>query len=178
MKRSYIVQLIIDAVVILLGLCNYIFPIATTLNPNSTFCLMLGLYAGLELCEYIFDRSRKEPLYIFFASATAAFSAYFLREYSANYVLSITIAVWVLMSAIIKLISLEVIFEKKTHLFLIRLTAMSVTVLIGILVSINLYYRLSSIGYMLGFLLMSYGVIEMTCDFLTYLSENIKFLKE
>ena len=178
MKKTYIVQLIIDIVVIFLGLCNYIFPGATSVSPNTTFYLMMTIYSGLELCEYIFDRTRKEPLYVFFASTTAAFSGLFLRDYPANYVLSITIAVWVLMTGIIKIMSLEEIFEKKTHLFLIRLTALSVTVLIGILVSINLFYRISSTCYMLGFMYMTYGTLEAMCDFFTYLSENSKFLKE
>jgi hypothetical protein len=178
MKKTYVVQLIIDAVVILLGLFNYTFPSITNINPNTTFYIMMSIYAGLELCEFIFDSHRKEPLYLFFASGTGAFSGLFLRDYPANYVLSITIAVWILCLAIIKTISLEEIFEKQTHLFLIRLTTMSVITLIGILVSINLYYHISTTGYMLGFMYMTYGFLEAVCDFLTFLSEKSNFLKE
>lgn len=178
MKKSYLVQIIIDVVIILLGLFNYIFPEITGLNPNMTFYVMLSIYAGLELCEYIFDRTRMEPLYLFFASSVAAFSGLFLREYNPNYVLSITIAVWILVIVLIKIISLEEIFEKKTHLFQIKLTCMSVIVLVGLLVSINLYFRISTISFMLGFMYMTYGVLELSGDFLSYLSENSKFLKE
>lgn len=178
MKNSYVVQIIIDLVIILLGLFNYIFPEITGLNPNMTFYIMLSIYAGLNICEYIFDRTRKEPLYLFLASTVGALSGYFLREYSPNYVLSITIAVWILVIALIKIISLEEIFEKKTHLFLIKLTCMSVLVLVGLLVSINLYFRISTINFMLGFMYMTYGTLEMISDFLSYLSDNSKFLKE
>lgn len=178
MKKTYVVQIIIDIVVVLLGLFNYLFPEITGLNASMTFYVMLSVYAGLELCEYIFDRTRKEPLYLFFASGVAAFSGFFLKGYDPSYVLSITIAVWVLMVAIIKIISLEEIYEKKSHLFLIKLTLMSVTILVGLLVSINLFYNISVINYMLGFMYMSYGTLELMGDFLHFLSENSKFLKE
>lgn len=179
MKKTYVVQLIIDAVVIFLGMCNYFFPSIVRLSLNTTFYLMMSVYAGLELCEYIFDHSRKEPLYLFLASSVCAFSGLFLRNYPENYVLSITVAVWTLMISIIKTISLEEIYHKKTNLFMIRLIGMASVVLIGITVSINMYYKVTeTIVYMLGFLYMGYGIIELSCDFLSYLSEDSKFLKE
>ncbi len=178
MKRTYVVQLIVDAVIIFLAMCNYMFPSVTMESPNMVFFLMMGTYAGLELCEYIFDNKRKEPLYIFAASATAAFAGIFLRTYEPNFVLSLAIVTWLLMIAIIKIISLEDIYENMTHLFLIKLTSMSILVLIGLLVSINIYYRISTINHMLAFMYLTYGTLEFGCDFLTYLSENVKFLKE
>lgn len=178
MKKTYVVQLIIDLIVIFMGLCNYLFPSIALVDPNITFYVMMLVYSGLELCEFIFDRTKKEPLYLAIASGVGAFSGFFLHTYDSSFVLSITIAVWMIMITIIKIVSLEEIFEKKTHLFLIRLTSMSVFVLITILVSVNIFYNISTICYMLAFVYMTYGVLELACDFLTFLSENSKFLKE
>ena len=178
MKKTYVVQLIIDAVVTFLGLCLYIFPNVADLGPHEIFSLTMGIYAGLELCEYIFDHSRKEPLFIFIAAAVASFASYFLRAYDANYVIPITVVVWIIFYAIIKMISLGEIKAKKSNLFIIRLVSMSMLIILGILVSINIFYRISSIGYVLALMFLSYGAIEAFCDFLTYLSEDGKFLKE
>lgn len=178
MKNTYIVQLIIDAVVIMLGLCLYVFPGVTDLGPNAIFGLTMGIYAGLLLCEYILDHSRKEPLYLFIAAAISSFAGYFLKNYDANYVLPTTILVWIIIFAIIKIITLEEILAKKSNLFIIKLVSMSVLVILGILISINLYFRMSDIGYVLALMYLSYGTIELFCDFLAYLSDNRKFLSE
>lgn len=178
MKKTYVVQLLIDFIVIVLGFYLFIFPIAQGFNPNAIFYVTMSIYAALELCEYIFDHSRIEPLCIFFTSATAAFSGIFLRYYVPSYVLSITISVWLLAIIIIKIINLEEVYKEKSNLFMIKLSAMSIFTMIGILVSINIYYRISTIGYMLALLYMCYGAFEFICDFFTYLSNNPKFLKE
>lgn len=178
MKKTYLVQLIIDAMVIAFGLILYLFPGACSLNPNAAFYITMGIYAGLELAEYIFDRTRLEPLCMFFASGTAAFSGLVLRDYTANYVLSITIAVWILMYIIIKMMSLGEIDKRKTHLFMIRLLCMSAFTIVGIIVSMNIYFRIDAIGFMLALLYLSYGAIEIIGDFLSYLSEDVKFIKE
>ena len=178
MKKTYAVQLIIDFIVILLGLYLYIFSDISNLNTNIIFSLTMCIYAGLELFEYILDHTRKEPLYIFFAAGLAAFATYFLREYDANYVVPITILVWIITYAIIKIISLEEISVRKSNLFIIKLVSMSMLVILGVLVSISMFYKISALTYALALMYLSYGVIEAFCDFLSFLSENSKFLKE
>ena len=174
MKKTYAVQLIIDVSMVVFSLCLYLFPSVSRLSPNGVFYLTMGVYSGLALLEYIFDRSIYEPLCLFFASGTAAFSAFFLREYNANYVLSTTILVWTMTIAIIKIMYLRRIPVKKNTLFIIRLTSMSSFVLMGLLVGINLYFRVSTIGYMLGILYLSYGLLEIYGDYSSHLSEEGK----
>lgn len=178
MKKSYIIQIVIDIILIFLGMINYLFPTVINLNVNIIFFIEIAIYSVLNILEYVLDKTRKEPLYLFTISAVAAISSLFLRNFDSNYVLSITLVVWLIMLSIIKINSLEEIYKKYANLFIIKLTAMSVFVLIGILVSINLYYRISTISYMLAFLFISYGFLEFISDFSTYLSKNNKFLKE
>jgi len=82
------------------------------------------------------------------------------------------------MIAIIKIMSLSNIYEKKTKLFVIKLACTSAIIMIGILISINLYYRISVLVYMLVLMYMSYGFLELFTDTLDYLSNNPKYLKE
>lgn len=179
MNRYYLAQLVIDFVLILLGFIIFMFPNVASLSANMVFYTMMSIYAGLELCEYFFsEKKSKESFYLFVASATSAFSGFFLRDYPSNGVLSVTLVVWVLMISIIKIMSFETIYKKKTNLFIIKLTSMSILILIVLMVSVNIYYRMSTIGYMLTLMYMSYGVLELISDGLDYLSMDTKFLKE
>lgn len=179
MKRYFFVQLIIDIVIISLGFVVSLFPNVSDVNANVVFFTLMSIYAGLELCEYLISyRKVKDALYLFFASGTVAFAGFFLRDYKVNAVLSISLIVWLLMMTIIKMINLENIEYKKSRLFIIKLTAMSINILIGLLLSINIYYETSTIGYMLALLYISYGFVELTSDFLEYLSRDTRFLKE
>lgn len=178
MKKYYTVQILIDIVVIILGFITFLFPSISNENANIVFYTLMSIYAGLNLCEYLIVKEVKEPLYLFFASAVGAFSGFFLREYNTNIVLSITLAVWISMISIIKIINLENIYKKKVNLFIIKLASMSAIIMIGILISINMYFQISTISYMLGLMYISYGFLELTCDFLDFLSNNTKFLKE
>lgn len=179
MKKYYLAQLVIDFVMIILGFLIFMFPSVASLSANMVFYTMMSIYAGLELCEYFLsERKSTESLYLFIASATGAFSGFFLRNYPSNGVLSITLVVWILMVSIIKIISFEKIYKKKTNLFIIKLSAMSILILIALMVSVNIYFRISAIGYMLTFMYICYGVLEFICDGLDYLSINSSFLKE
>ena len=156
----------------------YLFPHVSSLNASMVFYTLMSIYAGLELIEYLVSGDSEESLYLFFAAGVCAFSGFFLRDYDTNAVLSITLVVWTFMVAIIKIIALEKIYVKKLNLFTIKLTAASIIILIGILVAVNIFYRMSVLAYMLALLYMSYGGLEFTCDLLDYLSNDSKFLKE
>lgn len=179
MKRLYGAQVVIDVFIIILCLVIYSFPVLTKVNANIVFYTLLSVYAGLELLEFILSQGKlEEALYLFGASAVAAFSGIFLRNFEPSTVISITLLVWILMISIIKIISLEKIYKKKTRLFVIKLGCTSAIILIGILVSINLYYRMSELIYMLTLMYICYGFLELLTDTLEYLSDDIKFLKE
>lgn len=178
MKKHYLAQLVIDVVLIVLGFILYLFPHVSSLNASVVFYTLMGIYAGLELIEYFISEDSKESLYLFIVAAVCAFSGFFLRNYEVNAVLSITLVAFTFMVAIVKIDSLEKIYSKKTNLFIIKLTATSMFVLIGILVGINIFYRVSAIGYMLALLYLVYGFLEFIGDLLEYLSIDSKFLKE
>ena len=106
MKKHYLVQLIIDIVLIALGFIIYVFPHVSSLNASVVFYTLMSIYAGLELIEYFVSKKSTESLCLFFAAGVCAFSGFFLRDYDINIVLSLTLVLWTFMVAIIKIISL------------------------------------------------------------------------
>lgn len=178
MNKHYSTQLLIDVVIITLGFIIYLFPHVSDMNASIVFYTLMSIYAGLELIEYIITKSSEESLLLFFSAGVCAFSGLFLKEYDPSVVLSLTLIGWTFMVAVIKIISLEKIAARKTNLFIIKLTSLSMIVLIGILVAINIFYRISIIGYMLALVYISYGFLELLCDLLEYSSNDIKLLKE
>ena len=177
MKKNYVVEIAVDFSMVVFALWMYLFPSVSKLSPNGVFYLIMGTYAGFALLEYIFDHSKYEPLCLFFASGVAAFSAYFLDRFNTSYVLSITIATWITTIAIIKIMYLSRIPIRYNTLFIIRLALMSMVILYGLLISINIFYNTSYVNYMLASLYLVYGILEIIGDYSSYLEEEGK-LKE
>ena len=48
----------------------------------------------------------------------------------------------------------------------------------GLLISTNMYFSVNSEAFLLGFLIVGYGSLELLYDGVLFLSENSKFLKE
>lgn len=172
MKRYYKVQLAVDVSLIVLGLLIAFFPHVSRINANVVFYTAMSVYAGLELLEYLLGRESKESLYFFVSSAVCAFSGFFLKNFSTRGVLSVTLAMWLLLISIIKIISLEGIPKDKARLFAIKLGSMSAILTTGILVCINIYFHVSETHYMLAFLYVGYGLIEGITDYIDFKSRK------
>ncbi|HBA37605.1 MAG TPA: hypothetical protein DCY94_02685 [Firmicutes bacterium] len=178
LKRYYKVQVAIDVSIVILGLFLAFFPSIVNYNANIALYTLMGVYAGLELLEYLLSRCSFESLYLCISAGVCAFSGFFLKNYSPPGVISASILVWILLTAIIKIMNLQNIYIKKTRLFIIKLGLLSAYTTIGVLVSINIYFKISQINYMLSLLFLSYGFLELVSDLLEYLSDDVKFLKE
>ncbi len=176
MKKYYVVQIIIDVTIVILSIAILASPLLNELSPNSLVYTLLGVYAILELLEYLFIGYSKESFYLSVSSFVCAFSGFFLKNYNSNIVLSITMIVWVIMLSIIKIMNFENIYKKKNRLFLIKLSCSSIIILIVLLCSINMYFKISDIKAMLMLIYLIYGVLEFSTDFLDYKSNTL--LKE
>ena len=178
MKRKVLIPFITDILILLLGLSNYIFPDLVNTNPNVYFYVELVLFSLINLDEFMFNKKEKEPIYLFVISIVTCISFTLLRFFDASLVLSLTIAFWAVCLVIVKIISLEDIYKNRTHLFIAKLTQMSVLLLFCILISVNLYFHISMISYMLAFLYSGYAILELFYDFLAFLSQHPKFMRE
>lgn len=172
MKRKYVVQLIIDFTVILMGFLVYFYPLVVNTSPNMTFFIIMCVYAGLEMIEYLLYRGRLEPLCFFFTSLCAACGSIFLREFNPHYILSITIGSWVATYVLIKLLNIEKIYIKSKPLVVVKALIIIFFTGIGLATSFNMFYKLNSISYLLAFLFICYGAFEFGNDYISYLSDD------
>ena len=178
MKKKKYITFIVDLAIILLGLINYIFPNLVGRSPVIYFYVEIFLFALLNLDEYLLLKKGKEPLYIFGAGIITILTIFLLKVLDKNTVLAVGVILYTSFLAFIKLINLNTIFKHKTHLFIARLTEVSILVLYGILISVNFYFNISMIPYMLAFWISGYGMLELFYDGIEFLSNDTKFLKE
>ncbi len=176
-KEKY-ASFLIDILIIFLGVFNYVFPGIINEKINIIFYIELIAFSVINLLEYFIVRTDKEPLYLFFAGIFSSLTFLLKGLLKTNVLFGITIILYTVLIIIIKTISLEKIYSKKTHLFLIKLTEMSILILYGILISTNMYFSVNSEAFLIGFLIMGYGSLELLYDGVLFLSENTKFLKE
>lgn len=178
MNRKYLVQIFIDIMVIYLGICLFINTTSINITEFDVFTLSFSIYGLFALTEFVLNTKRKEPFLLFLISSLVAYLVSVFAKYDPRYVISIGELVWVILFGITKFLTLEEIYKKKTNLFIFRLLSTTALIIVGILVSANLYFRLNSLEFSLAFLFLSLGVVEASCDFITFLSEDNKFLKE
>ena len=178
MKNKKYLPFIIDMTIILLGLINYVFPKIVGQNPVTYFYVEILLFSLLNLDEYLLLKKPKEPIYIFGAGLVTIASSFLLNWMNKNSVLALGVMLLTILLAFIKLINLKNIFKNKTHMFIAKLTEVSILILYGILISVNLYFNISIIPYMMAFLISGYGMLELFYDGIEFLSKNVDFLKE
>ena len=176
-KEKY-ASFLIDILIIFLGIYNYVFPGMISEKITLMFYVELVAFAVINLLEYLIVKTDKEPFYLFMAGLFSALTFLLKGVLKTNVLFGITIILYTVLIIIIKTISLEKIYAKKTHLFLIKLTEMSVLILYGLLISTNMYFSVNSEAFLLGFLIVGYGSLELLYDGVLFLSENTKFLKE
>ena len=176
-KEKY-VSFLIDILIIFLGIYNYVFPGMISEKITLMFYVELVAFAVINLLEYFIVKTDKEPFYLFLSGLFSALTFLLKGVLKTNVLFGITIILYTVLIIIIKTISLEKIYAKKTHLFLIKLTEMSVLILYGLLISTNMYFSVNSGAFLLGFLIVGYGSLELLYDGVLFLSENSKFLKE
>ncbi len=178
MNRYLKAQIIIDAIILLLGVSLNLLPHATSINATRVFYILMSIYSILELIEFAFNRKIGESFWLFAASSVCAFSGFFLEAYQQNIVLSITLIVWLLTITIIKIMNLKNIYKDYNRLFIIKLAGLSIILTIGVLATINIYFRISVAVYMLSLIYMVYGFFEGLSDICDFFSRNEKVLKE
>ena len=107
--KKNIINLICSAILLLVGLAMFILPWNKILEPVKILYVVFSNYALVKLVEYFLTRngSDLENLYTAIASALAAISGFRFINYEPTIVLSMTLASWVAVMSIIKLIKLD-----------------------------------------------------------------------
>lgn len=157
------VNLICSAILLFVGLIIFVLPWINIIEPVKVLYIVFSIYALVKLIEYFLTRngSDLENLYTAIASALAAISGFRFINYDPPMVLSMTLASWVAIMAIIKLIKLDYYHDRENGMLYVNLITFSLFILLGLLTSINLYFNATVQYVMLAFFFTVNGLLML-----------------
>lgn len=173
-KTKNIVLIITSIIVLLIGVSFFFNDFITFLDGCEIFYVAMLLYFGCEFTNYLLTRKETglNSLYISLACLIASVSGLKYMNEPTNMVLSITLAGWMVIMVVIKLIRIEDLRNKMNNSVFINIFSMSLFILLGFLTITNLYQDISNPCLMLGFFFVANGML----NFIETLG-NIKFCK-
>ena len=157
------INLICSAILLLVGLAMFILPWIKILDPVKILYVVFSIYALVKLVEYFLTRngSDLENLYTAIAAALAPISGFRFINYEPTIVLSMTLASWVAVMSIIKLIKLDYYHDRENGMLYVNLITFSLFILLGLLTSINLYFNETVQYIMLAFFFVVNGLLML-----------------
>lgn len=173
-KTKNIILIITSILVLLIGVSFFFNNYITFINGCEIFYVVMLLYFGCEFTNYLLTRkvTGMNSLYISLACLIASVSGLKYMSEPTNMVLSITLAGWMIIMVVIKLIRIEELRKELNNSVFINIFSMSLFILLGFLVITNLYKGISNESMMLGFFFVANGVLNIIETL-----GNIKFCK-
>ncbi len=160
-------NIIVSFILVLMGIIMLIVPFLGFMAPNTLLYVVFSIYALIKIIEVIIVKSKNgdyEDIFTAIACALAAVSGFKFIDYDPIKVLSITLASWVGIMAIIKLIKLDYYHDRENGMFYVNLVTFSMFLLLGLLTSINLYFNETVQILMLGFFFVINGLLNLAED--------------
>lgn len=173
-KTKNIILIITSIFVLLMGISFFFNDFITFLDSCEIFYVVMLLYFGAEFTNYLLTRkiTGMHSLYIALTCLIASVSGLKYMNEPSNMVLSITLAGWMVIMIVIKLIRIEDLRSKLNNSVFINIFSMSLFILLGFLVITNLYLNISNECLMLGFFFTANGILNLIETL-----GNIKFCK-
>lgn len=160
-------NIIVSFVLVLMGILMLIVPFLGFMEPNMLLYVVFSIYALIKIIEIIIVKNSTtdyEDIFTAIACALAAVSGFKFINYDPPMVLSITLASWVGIMSIIKLIKLDYYHDRENGMFYVNLVTFSMFLLLGLLTSINLYFNETVQILMLGFFFVINGLLNLAED--------------
>lgn len=160
-------NLIVSGILLLMGLLMLILPFLGFMQPNILLYVVFSIYALIKIIEVVITKNYggdNEDIYTAIACSLAAISGFKYINYDPPMVLSITLASWVGIMSIIKLIKLDYYHDKENGMLYVNLVTFSMFLLLGLLTSINLYFNETVQVLMLGFFFVINGLLNLAED--------------
>ena len=173
-KSKNIILMITSVFVLLIGISFFFNDLIPFLDSCEIFYVVMLLFFGAEFANYLLTRkiTGMHSLYIALTCLIASVSGLKYMNESSNMVLSITLAGWMVIMIIIKLIRIEDLRKEINNSVFINIFSMSLFILLGFLVVTNLYNGISNECFILGFFFTANGVLNLIENI-----GNIKFCK-
>ncbi len=173
-KTKNVILIITSIFILLLGVSFFFNDLIIFLDGCEIFYVVMLLYFGAEFTNYLLTKkiTGMHSLYIALVCLIASVSGLKYMNEPTNLVLSITLASWIVIMIIIKLIRIEELRKKLNSSVFINIFSMSLFVLLGFLVITNLYKGISNECLILGFFFTANGILNLIENI-----GNIKFCK-
>lgn len=177
LKKNQRISLLTSFFLIIIGILLLLFPAITNIAPVKMIYVIFTLYSVIKLFEYFITKPKDdyEILFTSVACALAALSGFrFVNVENAPMVLSLTLASWIAVMSIIKLIKIDYYHDRKNGMMYVNLITFFFFLLLGLLTSVNLYFSEEVQYLMLGFFFVVNGLLDLSEDAIRILaSKNI-----
>ena len=168
MNKKQIVDLVIAVFLIIVGAVLLVFPLFHFVNVKPIFMTVLGVYGLFNLIQFLLTKKAKdyEGLFTMIASLITLIIAYKLDINKVPWYLALTLFIWIIMMAIIKLT------KAYDYEFSMSSGTLILFILTGLLATLNLYYEADIQVLVLGFFFFIHGILELVDPLTVYLIEK------
>jgi len=173
-KSKNIILILTSVFILFIGISFFFSEYITYFDGNQIFYIAMLLYFGAEFTNYLLTRKETglHSLYTSLACIIASVSGLLYMDEKTNMVLSITIASWMVIMVVIKLIKIEELRNEMNYSIFINIFSLSLFILLGFLCVTNLYRSINNPCLILGFFFTTNGILNMIETI-----GNIKFCK-
>ena len=161
-KTKNIINFLSAISVILLGSLFFVVPNVNNMESNKILFVVMLIYFGIKISEYILTRQSKdsECIWVAIANILASTAALQYGELESNVLVSISLSVWILILTIIKLIKINEYRDAENNLMYLNIITMSLFLLTGTLSVITIYKEIININMIIGFFLIIEGILH------------------
>ena len=161
-KTKNLINFVCSLSIFILGMLFFIVPTISDMESNKILFIVMLLYFGVKISEYILTRKSRdsETIWVSIACFLSAASAIQYGEIASNVLVSVSLSVWVLILTIIKLIKINEYREQENTLMYLNVVTMSLFILLGVLSVVSIYQEVVSINLILGFFFIVEGILH------------------
>ena len=162
-KSKNIILIITSILTLLIGASFFINGYTKYFDGCQIFYVAMLLYFGLEFTNYLLTKkiTGMDSLYKSLAALIASVSGLLYMDKTTNLVVGYTLVGWLVIMLVIKLIKIEDLRNKLNNGVFINIFTMSLFILLGFLVSTNIFMGITNIPLLLGFFFIANGVINI-----------------
>ena len=170
-KTKNIILIITSVLSLLIGISFFFNDYIPFLDGCEIFYVVMLLYFGLEFTNYLLTRklTGMDSLYKSLACIIASVSGLSYMNEPSEMVIGYTLIGWLVIMLIIKLIKIEDMRKKFNPGIYINIFTMSLFILLGFLITTNVFIKITNQPMILGFFFTANGVINLV--------ENIAVVK-
>ena len=162
-RSKNVILLITSILMLLFGLSFFFDKFIVFIDGIKLFYVVMLLNFGLEFTNYLLTRNVTglDFLYKSLAYIIASVSGLLYIKEPTTYVIGYTLVGWLVIMLIIKLIRIEDLRNKLNNGIFVNIFTMSLFILLGFLVSTNIFIGITNIPLILGFFFTANGIINL-----------------